>query len=170
MEHWVYGTDDDEPPKKETSCGAFTFQQPATMERRSADPPNQDTRDERAVTNAQGDQSWARLEPHPENARPPAYLDPPQQQIPPAPAAWDWTPEMGDEAYQHQNPSLPPGVIDILAELRWRHRERQRQSNWAKNLLARSGHFSAGPIRRLERRNEAPPWYTPPARKPRGIT
>ena len=44
MEHWVYGTDDDEPPKKETSCGAFTFQQPATMERKSADPPNQGIR------------------------------------------------------------------------------------------------------------------------------
>ena len=57
MEHWVYGTDDDEPLKKESDCGAFTFQQPAEMERRSADSPNQDTRDEGAVTNAQGDPS-----------------------------------------------------------------------------------------------------------------
>ena len=58
MEHWVYGTDDDEPPKKESDCGAFTFQQPAEMERISADSPNQDTRDEGTVTNAQGDPSW----------------------------------------------------------------------------------------------------------------
>ena len=36
MEHWAYRTDDDEPPEKETSCGAFTFQQPAAMERRNA--------------------------------------------------------------------------------------------------------------------------------------
>ena len=70
MEHWAYRTDDDEPPEKETSCDAFTFQQPAAMERRNADVPRQDTRDERGETSAQDDQSWARIEPHPENARP----------------------------------------------------------------------------------------------------
>ena len=159
MEHWAYLTDDDEPPKKETSSAASTLQHPAANERRNADVPNPAERDERPGTSAQGGQSWPRIEPHPENARPPPYLDPPKQQLPSAPAPWNWTPEMGDEAYRHQDPSLPPGVIDISEELRWRHRQRQRQSEWANELLVRSGILSAGPTRRPERHNEASPWY-----------
>ena len=82
------------------------------MERRSADSPNPDIRDEGAVTNAQGDPSWARLTPHPENARPPPYLDPPQQQFEPAPAEMDWAQELEQHDYSiRTQPSFRESLI-----------------------------------------------------------
>ena len=131
MEHWVYGTDDDEPPNKECSwCDDASKQHHAELKRTCAESSKPDTSDDAAVTNAPGDPSWARLEPHPENARPPPYMDPPQQHFTFAPAAVEWTPETAEDDYSYQDPSLPPGVIDISAELRWRFRERQRQRMW----------------------------------------
>ena len=83
-----------------------------------------DAREGESVTNAQDDPSWAQLRPHPENASPPPYMDPPRQQQPSAPAANEWHPEFEAEFFTFQDPSLPPGVIDISAELRWRHAEK----------------------------------------------
>ena len=131
----------------------------AAMERSSAASPPADARTEEAVTNAPNDPSWARLRPHPENARPPPFMDPPMQHNASAPAAIEWTPETGEDDYSYQDPSLTPGVINISAELRWRHRERQRQSIWAKQQGQGSAHWCAGPMSGPERRNEAPPWY-----------
>ena len=169
MEHWAYGTDDDEPPKKESDRDASSTQQHAEKKRRSADSSKPNTHDDEAVTNAPGDPSWARLEPHPENARPPPQMDPPNLQFTFAPAAVEWTPKTADEDDSYQDPRLPPGVIDISEELRWRHRERQRQSEWAQQLLARSGLFSAGPLRGPLRQKTSHRLGMPPARKPRGI-
>ena len=81
MEHWAYLTDDDEPPKKETSSGAFTFQQPAAKERRSADCSRTDKTDAAAVTNAPGDPSWWQMVPSPENATPLPRTDTPDPQF-----------------------------------------------------------------------------------------
>ena len=129
------------------------------MERRSADSSKPHTTEAAAVTNAPGDPSWAQLEPHPENARPPPRMDPPDLKFTFTPEKIEWTPETADETEDYQDPRLPPGVIDISEELRWRHRERQRQSEWAKQVLARSGWSSAGPMQGPDRRNEPPPWY-----------
>ena len=158
MEHWVYGTDDDEPPNKECWRDDASKQHHAAMKRTSADSRKPDTCDDKALTNAPGDPSWAQLEPHPENARPPPHMEPPKQQSSFAPAAVDWPQEATDDDNSYQDPRLPPGVIDISEELRWRHRERQRQSEWAQRLLARSGLFGAGPMRGPLRPNEPPPW------------
>ena len=57
MEHWAYLTDDDEPTKKETTPGAFTFQQPDANERRSAGCSRSDHTDAAAVTNGLCDPS-----------------------------------------------------------------------------------------------------------------
>ena len=128
------------------------------MERSSADSSKPHTTEAAAVTNAPGDPSWAQLEPHPENARPPPQMDPPDLKFTFTPEKIEWTPETADETEDYQDPRLPPGVIDISEELRWRHRERQRQSDWAKQVLARSGWSSAGPMQGPDRRNEPPPW------------
>ena len=77
MEHWAYYTDDDEYPKKETARDASQTQHSVEMERKSADSRKPHTPEAAAVTNAPGDPSWANLEPHPENARPPPRMDPP---------------------------------------------------------------------------------------------
>ena len=69
MEHWVYGTDDDEPPNKECWSGDASKQYHAALKRTSAESSKPDTTDAAAVTNAPGDPSWAQLEPHPEKAK-----------------------------------------------------------------------------------------------------
>ena len=71
MEHWAYHTDDDEHPKKESGRDASQTQQSAAMEHTSADFSKPHQTEAAAITNAPGDPSWANLEPHPENARPP---------------------------------------------------------------------------------------------------
>ena len=113
MEHWVYGTDDDEPPNKECSwCDDASKQHHAELKRTCAESSKPDTSDDAAVTNAPGDPSWARLEPHPENARPPPQMDPPNLQFTFAPEKVEWTPETADEDESYQDPRLPPGVIE----------------------------------------------------------
>ena len=62
----------------------------------------------------------------------------------------------GDDG-SYQDPRLPPGVIDISEELRWRHRERQRLNEWARSVLVKSGVISAGTQNRPERSSEPPP-------------
>ena len=79
MEHWAYHTDDDEHPQKETSSGAFTFQQPADKERRSADCSRTDKTVVAAVTNAPGDPAWWQMVPPPEKATPLPRTDTPDQ-------------------------------------------------------------------------------------------
>ena len=166
MEHWAYYTDDDEYPKKESERDAPQTQHSAAMEHKSADSSKPHIPEAEAVTNAPGDPSWANLEPHPENARPPPRMDPPDMNftfVPEPPFdKLPWTPEQPDETEDYQDPRLPPGVIDITEELRRRHRERQKQSDWAQQVLVKCGLASAGPQNRPAHRNEPLPWYNGP--------
>ena len=77
MDHWSYYTDDDEPTKKESPCDAPQTQSMMGMERTSADFRKPHPTVAAAISNAPDDPSWADLEPHPENARPPPRMDPP---------------------------------------------------------------------------------------------
>ena len=139
MNHWAYHTDDDEYPNKESYPGDAAKQHQAALQRTDADCSKPGTTAAKAVTNAPGDPSWWRLVPHPENARPLPRSDPQKQQCGFAPEMEEGELKPADDDDSYQDPRLPPGVIDISEELRWRHRERQRQSEWAKNVLARSG-------------------------------
>ena len=104
MEHWAYLTDDDEPTKKETTSGAFTFQQTDAMERRSADCSRSDKTDAAAVTNAPGDQSWWQLVPPPERATPLPQSDTPKQPFRFVPAKVETTHGKADEDDAYQDP------------------------------------------------------------------
>ena len=167
MDHWAaYHTDDDEPLKKESCSGDATKQQEAALKRTSADCSKTDRAGAAAVTNAPGDPSWWRLVPDPGNARPLPRTDPQKQHCGFAPELEEGELKPAEDDDSFQDPRLPPGVIDISEELRWRHRERQRQSKWAKNVLARSGWLSAGPMQ-IAATSHRP--GMPPARKPRGM-
>ena len=163
MEHWAYYTDDDEYTKKEPERDASQTQYSVEMERKSADSRKPHIPEAAAVTNAPDDPSWANLEPHPENARPPPRMDPPAMHFTFAPEPpFDKLPgthEQPDEDEDYQDPRLPPGVIDITEDLRRRHRERQKEADWAQQLLVRFGLASAGPQNRPTHRNEPLPRY-----------
>ena len=116
MDHWAYHTDDDEPTKKETTSGAFTFQQPDAKERRSADCSRTDTTVAAAVTNAPGDPSWWQMVPPPEKATPLPRTGAPDQPFTFTPESVTWTQEATDDEDTYQDPRLPPGVIDISEE------------------------------------------------------
>ena len=126
MDHWAYHTDDDEHPNKESRPANATKRHHTALAQSSADCSKTGTTTPRAVTNAPGDPSWWQFVPSPEKAQP---LPSTYQHKQPAGCAPDF--EEGellppDDDGSYQDPRLPPGVIDISEELRWRHRERQR--------------------------------------------
>ena len=158
MDHWAYFTDDDEQPKKETVRDATQTQYTEDVERTSACFWKPHPTVAAAITNAPEDPSWANLKPHPENARPPPTMDPPAKPFrfaPPGKAKA--TEELSDED-DYRNPSWPPGVIDISGSLRRRHRERQKEADWAQQLLVRFGLASAGTQSQPASREEPLPW------------
>ena len=95
--------------------------------------------------------------PSPENAQPLPRTAYQKQPIGCAPdiEEGELLPPNDDDSYQ--DPRVPPGVVDISEELRWRHRERQRLNEWARSVLARSGWPGASPMQTPDRRNEPPP-------------
>ena len=70
MEHWVYGTDDDELPNTECWTDVASKQQHAALKRKSAECTKTAVTAPNAVTNAPGDPSWWQLIPSPEKAQP----------------------------------------------------------------------------------------------------
>ena len=154
MDHWSYYTDDDEPTKKESPCDAPQTQSMMGMERTSADFRKPHPTVAAAISNAPDDPSWADLEPHPENARPPPRMDPPAAKFSFAPMQHGSTAaEQTSDDEDYRNPNWPPGVIDISEHLRRRHKERLRVAKWAQ-LQVKPGTASANqqsqPLRREE--------------------
>ena len=158
MDHWAYSTDDDEHPKKETARDATQTQYTDDLERTSACFWRPHPTVAAAVTNAPDDPSWAKLQPHPENARPPPTMDPPAKKFSFAPAGQSKAaPDLNDDD-DYRNPSWPPGVIDISEHLRRRHHERQHKAAWAKQQPVKAGQLSAGTQKQPAHREEPLPW------------
>ena len=157
MEHWAYGTDDDETPEDETTRAYAQKLQSQFLEQQSADSSSGGSTTPCAVTNAPGDHSWWQLVPDPKRAQPlPSTF---QHKQPPGCAPGLEEGEImpqGDED-EYQDPKLPPGVIDISEELRWRHREKKRLDEWARSVIVKCCTMGAGTEMGPKQSNEPPP-------------
>ena len=157
MDHWAYRTDDDECPEKESAPASVTKLHHLHLAQFSAESSSGGSTTPCAVTNAPGDPSWWQFTTDPERAQPlPSTF---QHKQPPGCAPDFEEGELlppGDDGAD-QDPRLPPGVVDIAEELRWKHREKQRLREWARSVLVKCGTISAGTETGTERRNEPPP-------------
>ena len=124
MEHWAYRTDDDETQEDESTRAYAKKLQTQLLAQTSADSSSGGSTAPCAATNAPGGPSWWELIPDPQRAQP---LPRTYQHKQPAGCAPQWeegeiTPVVDDGEYQ--DPRLPPGVVDIADELRWKHRQK----------------------------------------------
>ena len=157
MEHWAYRTDDDELPEKECTPATESKLHQLQLAQFSADSSSGGSTTPCAVTNAPGDQSWWEFVPDPANAQPlPSRY---QHDQPPgcAPGLEEGELLPPGEDEEDQDPRLPPGIVDIAEELRWKHRAKQRLREWARAVIVRCGTMSAGTETGTEHRNEPPP-------------
>ena len=156
MDHWAYRTDDDETQEDESTRAYAKKLQTQLLAQTSADSSSGGSTTPCAATNAPGDSSWWELIPDPQRAQP---LPRTYQHKQPAGCAPQWeegeiTPAVDDGEYQ--DPRLPPGVVDIADELRWRHRQKQHLREWARSVVARCATMSAGTEKGTARSSETP--------------
>ena len=157
MEHWAYGTDDDETHEDDSTRAYALKLHNQFLAQSSAGSSSGGSTTPCAVTNAPGDPSWWQLIPDPEKAQP---LPRTYQHKQPAGCApgleeGEIQPQGHDDEYQ--DPKLPPGVIDISEELRGQHREKQRYDEWARSVIVKCLAMSAGTQQDPEHGSEPPP-------------
>ena len=178
MEHWSYGTDDDETHEASTRAYEWKLQKHLQAQS-SAGSSSGGSTTPCAVTNAPGDQSWWQLVPDPQKAQPLPRTYQHKQPAGCAPGLEEGEIQTQGHDDEGQDPKLPPGVIDISEELRERHRERQRDDQWARSVIVKCLALGAGtqqgPIHNSESlpsdatrgnttRNDARNAHGPPAR------